>query len=85
MSQKAYNQPANPINMNLHRIKRWQLITLWVLGLIIFFLLFYAAGIDDSPGGQALSLIIPGGLFYHTLGWRKYRKQNYQKIKTEKK
>jgi len=72
--------------MNLYKITQGQLITLWVFGLIIFLLLAYYAGVDDSPGGQVFSLMIPGGLFFHMLGWRECRKQqNSQKIKTVKK
>lgn len=71
------------IKMNLYKkITLSQLIILWVFGLIIFLALASYAEKDDSPGGVVISfVVIIGGIFFYTLGWRKYKKQHSQEKK----
>jgi hypothetical protein len=77
------NKPNFPI-MNIYKITRGQLITLWVFGLIISLACFGFSADNESLASFILALLVVGGLVFYTLGWRKLRKkQDLPKTKTQ--
>ena len=63
--------------MNLYKITRGQLITLWVFGLILELFCWVSAidYYDSSKFAGFCAILIPATLIFYTLGWRKHNKR----------
>ena len=63
--------------MNLYKITRGQLITLWLFGLILELFCLSAAMdyYDSSKFAGLCAILIPAALIFYTLGWRKHNKR----------
>ena len=61
--------------MKIYKITKGQLISIWVFGVIAFFVAAVEADSYDSSGWAAVFLVlIPAFLVFYTIGWKSHKK-----------
>ena len=61
--------------MRIYKITKGQLISIWVFGVIAFFMAIAEADSYDPSGWATVFLIlIPAVLVFYTIGWRSHKK-----------